>query len=140
VGKASSQAGPSGHNTRLTGTPSEIGRLTSSTSIKRFPKTTSSGDLKRYPRTPPKGTTRGPLLKVTPSPYAKLVAAEIGKVRDHEEPEDDSEGPWDDALFFRPTDEDTEDEDDKDDEGDEAEADDAMAPQELDDDDGDYEE
>jgi len=60
-------------------------------------------------------------------------------VRDHEEPEDDGVGPWDDTLFFRPTDEDAEGEDDEDDEGDEAEADDAMAPEELDDDDGDYE-
>ena len=108
VGMASSQAGPSGNNTQLTGTASEIGILTRNTSIKRFPNTTSSGVPKTFPRTPPKGTTRGALLKVTPSPYAKLVAAEIKKVRDQEEPEDDGEGPWDDTLFFRPTDKDAE--------------------------------
>jgi len=77
VGKASSQAGPLGQNTRLTGTPSEIERLTRSTSIKRLMKTTSSGVPKTFPRTLTKGTTCGPLLKVTPSPYAKLVPAEI---------------------------------------------------------------
>jgi len=87
-----------------------------------------------------KGTTRGPLFKVTPSLYAKLVAAEIGKVRDHEELEDDGKGPWDDALFFRPIDEDRDGEDEEDDEDDVGRADDAMAPEELDNDDGDYEE
>ena len=140
VGNASSQAGPSEYNTRLTGTPSEIGRLTRSTSHKRFLKIPSSGVLKTFLRTPPKGTTRGPLLKVTPSPYGKLEAAEIGEVRDHEEPEDDGEGPWGDALFFRPSNADVEGEDDEDDEGDKAKADDAIAPEMLDNDDGDYEE
>ena len=59
---------------------------------------------------------------------------------DHEEPEDNDKGPWDDALFFKPTDEDAEGEDEEDDEGDEAEADYAIATEELNDDDGDYEE
>jgi len=60
-------------------------------------------------------------------------------VRDHEKPQDIGEGPWNNALFFRPTDGDAEGEDYKDDAGDEGEAVDAMAPEELDDDDGDYE-
>jgi len=43
-------------------------------------------------------------------------------------------------VFFRATDEDAEGEDDEDDEDDEAEAADSMAPKELYEDDGDYEE
>jgi len=95
---------------------------------------------KTLPKIPTKGTTRGPLPNVTLSPYAKLVATEIGKVWGHQEPQDDSDWLWDDALFFRPTDKDPEGKGDEDDEGVEAEPDGAIALEELDNANKDYEE
>jgi len=75
--KASSEAGPSGHNTRLT----------RSTSKKKNPKTTSSSSSKALDAPLP-----------TSSPYAKKTVAIIGgrsdvEEADREEPEEDAEGP-----------------------------------------------